>query len=496
MYRMQEALAQTSRRRVLQAAAGIAGTAVFGDLLAACGGSTASTTATINHWDWWVSQAPWLDNEIKLFQAANSSIKIKKTTHSNSYDTLFSLAYKNKTTPDVFMIPQSFKLNEQVAKGWLLPLDKWATSSWRSRFPEGTFYEGNNMINGKLYTAPLTGSASILQLYVNNAVFKQAGLTNSDGSVKIPQTWDDLSNAADAIVKKSNGNVYGFGIGNSSAIFPWWLEVLVRGAGSPGGGAGTFGPLGSMDYRVGKYTYATDRNYADVYNLILDWKNHKYFYPDSMSIGDEAARVLFEQGKFGMTVGGVWNQAEWSQHNFTDYSLVPLVAPSKTLQGYYYHVPGGQFLAISSQTKHPDEAWEWFNWMYSLDTAKRWVQAGEDISVFSQANDPASIKFKPFAQYAATSQVSLVGPNISQRNPKTANVILPAVKPDISDVSTGIYTGQIGDIHAALSDLADRSQQAVDKALAQAQQQGNNVTINDYIFSDWDITKPYTTKPA
>ena len=60
-----------------------------------------------------------------------------------------------------------------------------------------------------------------------------------------------------------------------------------------------------MDSRVGKWTYASDRNYADVIALLLSWKKNGYIYPNSMSISDEQARAYFERGQFGMTIGGV-----------------------------------------------------------------------------------------------------------------------------------------------------------------------------------------------
>ena len=488
-----------NRRRFMQAAATTASAALFADVLAACNvpgtvssSSSSSSTVTINYWDWFVSQAPWVDGEIKLFQQAHPNIKIKKTTQgNNTYANLFSLAAKGNNPPDVFMIAQTPSLNDQVAQNWLLPVDKWANDSWKSKFPAGTFHEGNNVFNGKTYSAPLGGSAPWVQLYVNHQVFKDAGLTNSDGSPMIPKTWDDVTHAAEQIMKKSNGQVYGLGFGNGSFnLIPWWLELFIRGAGVPGGAYG-------MDNRVGKYTYGTDRNYQDWISLFLDWKKRGYFYPNSMSITDEVSRAYFERGKFGMTVGGVWNQPEWTDHKFTEYSLNTLISPQEQPKGYFYKSPGGTFIAISSKTKHPDEAWAWFDWIYSPDAGKRWVALGEDLSAFQQNNDPALVKFKPFAQYVATSSDKYIlnGPDVSVRNPQTSQVIVDAVKPDIGDVLAGLYTGQLKDVHAALSDLQGRMQKAQDDGVSKAKAKGVNVSADDYTFSDWDITQPYTTKP-
>jgi ABC-type glycerol-3-phosphate transport system substrate-binding protein len=488
-----------SRRDFVKTATTTAGAATLGGTLAACGGASgtgsSSSTVTIKYWDWWVSQAPWVDNEIKLFQKAHPNIQIKKTTQSSDkYANLYALAVKSQNAPDVAMVPLNPKTVIQVSQDWFMPVDKWANSAWKARFPEGVLHDGTNTFKGKLYSAPLTGNSAWVQLYINNKVFRDAGLVNGDGSVKIPKTWDDVTQFADTITKKSNGQAYGLGFGNGGGnVFWFWMQVFILGAGCPGGAY-------DLDRRVGKYTYGTDRNYTDFMTLMKEWKTRGYFYPNSMSITDEVARAYFERGKFGMTVGGVWNQAEWTQHNFTDYSLTSLIAPTETPKGYFPATPGssgdGVFVGISSQTKHSDEAWAWFDWLYSIEAGKRFVQMGEDISIFPQNNDPAQIKFKPFAQYVALSKLVLNEPDPNVRNPQTANVELQAVKPDMGDIMAGYYTGQIKDIHAAFLDLQTRMQKAQDDAIKQAQQKGYKVSAADYTFPDWDLTKPYVTKPA
>lgn len=305
----------------------------------------------------------------------------------------------------------------------------------------------------------------------------------------VPKTWDDVTHAAETITQKGGGNVYGLGFGNSAfSLLEWWMTVFILGAGSPGGAYG-------MDNRVGKFTYGTDRNYVDFLNLFKEWKTKGYFYPNSMSISDEVSRAYFSRGKFGMTVGGVWNEPEWTGAKFTDYTLTTLIAPTTQLKGYFQNSPGGTFVTISSQTKHPDEAWAWFDWIYSPDAGKRWVSFGEDISVFPANNDPATVKFNPFAQYVGLSKLSLSAPDVSVRNPQTANVIVQAVKPTMGDVMAGYYTGQTSDIQSALSELASKMQAAQDTAVKQAQSKGFKVSASDYAFPDWDLTKPYITKP-
>lgn len=486
-----------SRRSFLRGAMATAGLAVVGGSLAACGsddgsGGGASSSGSLTYWDWYVSQAAWVDNEIKLFQKENPDLTIEKTTQvTDKYADLFALGERSGTMPDVFMIAKSPTIQEQVQNGWLLALDEWATDEWKARFPEGSFTEGVNVFDGKVYSAPFSGIAPSQQIYVHNGIFEQAGLTNADGSIKLPTTWDDVSRAADAIQTKVGGKTYGLGFGNAEnfAVSSWWMDMFVRGAGSPGGGA-------NQDYRTGTWTYATDRNYADFFELLLEWKQREYIHPNVQGMSDEQARALFERGEFGMTVGGVWNQPQWTENGFTEYSLVTLPSPTGTPQAFYYGPPGGSFVGISADVADPEKAWAWFDWLYSLEAGKRWVEDGQGLSVFPENNDADAIDFEPFAQYVAMSEMAKVGPQPAIRNPEVAKVALNPVVPSADDVGTGIFTGQLGDIPAALSDLADRCQANLDASIKTAQDAGAQVSFDDYVFSDWDPTQTYLTEPA
>jgi ABC-type glycerol-3-phosphate transport system substrate-binding protein len=480
------------RRDLFRAGASVALTAFAGGLTAcsSSGERTVSSTS-VTYWDWYVSQAAWVDNEIKLFEQAHSDSPIKKTTQvTDKYADLFALASRSKTTPDIFMIPKTPTIQEQVAKKWLLPLDKWATSSWQSRFPADQFVEGVNVFDGKVYTAPFAAPAPSLQLYCHKGVFKNAGLTNADGSIQLPRTWDDVTRAAQTITSRSGGKVYGLGFGNAQNFaLAWWIDLFTRGAGSPGG-------TNSMDFRTGAWTYGSDRNYADFLNLLLDWRKRGFVYPNSMSSSDEQARAFFSQGAFGMTVGGVWNQPTWTEAKFTDYSLVTLPSPTGSPKAFFYGPPGGSFVAISAGAMEPDRAWAWFDWLYGKAAGKRWVEQGLGLSVYAENNDPSLVKFAPFAEYVGMANTAMVGPTPTVRNPEVATVTLNAVKPDINDVAAGLYTGQLKDTGAALSELQDRMNQAQSDAVKAAAAKGAKVSMADYVFADWDPTKPYVHKSA
>jgi multiple sugar transport system substrate-binding protein len=60
----------------------------------------------------------------------------------------------------------------------------------------------------------------------------------------------------------------------------------------------------------------------------------------------------------------------------------------------------------------------------------------------------------------------------------------------------GIYTGQIEDWQQALVDLDAHKQAALEAAIQEAREDGVDVSIEDFIFPDWNPMENYVTMPA
>lgn len=482
-----------SRRALFRGAAGVGGLLALG----ACsttkspGAKNAAKAVDVTHWDQLVSQEPWVKKEIELFQTAHPSIAIKRTQQaSGDLEKLLDLAWRGGSAPDIFKVP-SDKLDDYVADGRVLDLSKYATADWQKTFPPYSFVEGINTFGGKIYSSPFEGDAPWVQLYINNKVFKDAGLVEADGNVKIPKTWDEVTLFAEQITKKGNGSVHGIGFGNSAfAIIPWWVELFTAGAGFPGSMPPGF--PGGLDPRTGKFTRTTERAVSDFLTLFLEWKSKGFITPNALSMDDEISRQQFARGKFGMIVGGVWNQPGWSELGFTDYSVTTLITADGQPKSFFYYGPGKYNLAISATAKHPDEAWEWFKWWNGPEAGARYVQELKGgVSIHPEANDPSKVDFAPFAAFVGMTKLSLAGPNPALRNPATGNVVVKKITPDYDSICTGLFTGQIKDMGAALSQLQEQQEKAFNDALAKAAAKGHKATIADYTFTDWDLTKPY-----
>lgn len=363
--------------------------------------------------------------------------------------------------PDTRFLGDAPAINEQVADGWLSPLNDYVDEAWVKAFPPYSFVEGVNMIDGKIYSAPFeANTAPWIFLFINNQVFKDAGLVDDNGDALIPKTWDDVTTYAKQISESSGGKVTGLGFGNGAFnLFSWRWTVFCT-AESP---TAAF----NMDYRTGKYTMSSDPLATEFLELMVSWKNDGLFFPSSMTIDDETARVYFAQGQFGMTVGGVWNQPGWASDGFTDYSITTMIGKTETPKAYFYSSPGGKFWVMNSKPENPDAAAAWLRWLYSPDAGARYAQEfAIGLSVFPEANDPAKIKDQNFANYVAASEGrQIAGPQPGVRNPEVSAVIPDSVTPGAGDIAAGVFTDQIKDIAGALKTLEDAMNAAQTKAI-------------------------------
>ncbi|MGE5557987.1 MAG: ABC transporter substrate-binding protein [Bacillota bacterium] len=452
---------------------------------------------TIAEWDWFFASDKYLTNEIKLFEQKYPYIKVNRTRQVQPrYKVLVDLAKRSDTLPDILALPMDLQL-DWMRNGYLMPLDQWADKKFRSRFPKGSFLNGVNMSGGKIYSFPQTGTDWWCQLYINNKIFKDAGLF-SGGRPRIPKTWTEIIKFSRIIVKKGKGKVYGFGLSYQpehlhADYFYEWAKLA-------GARAGNQEMYMAVDYKVGRYNFTSSpeiEGYLKMFRFLLDLKKEHLLYPNSMSIDDETLRAAFADGKIGMIMGGVWNQAGWqaTHPDFTDYEcvMIPPFDPS----GYkaLLTVPiAKSSYAISSSSKHPEEAWKFLDFLATPESGARFVQAGIGISIFPSANVIANARTRQYGQYLEIgAKYTLSGPSPLARNPELSNVKMKAVMPNHIGVFWGVLSEQIKyeNIPDALKELEDRLNAALKEGMDEAIKKGYKVSMDDLHFPDWDPLKSY-----
>jgi multiple sugar transport system substrate-binding protein len=132
--------------------------------------------------------------------------------------------------------------------------------------------------------------------------------------------------------------------------------------------------------------------------------------------------------------------------------------------------------------------------MASKGYGERYVQNGLDFSVHTEVNTPENVGEGLRAEAYAAATAYLVRPPYPPADNIDAQQVLPEAitsEPDAGDILVGIYTGQIVDWKQALVDLDARKQAALDGAIQEANQQGFQISLEDYIYPAFNPMEDY-----
>jgi len=445
----------------------------------------------ITFWEWYGgAMGDFFEEEAKLFhkQYPWITVEVSHFPDQNVYRETLGLAFQSGDAPDTFL--RRHTLSQLIESGWIQPLDRWITPEWLAKFPTGLFVETKNVWEGRIYSFPTYASSFDRALYIHEGLFRKARLVDADGNVQIPQTWSDLRLMAQRITEAGQGEFYGIGIGTKDARhMSWWFDLASL-AGAPGSY--------EIDYRKGEYTFGTDPAYARTVELLLGMKDDGSVYPYEGTLDDSNLYSFFGQGKFAMFQSGSYSAVNLARDfpDFQDYRVIPLPVPDEGRKGGLMITPGHGTVFMSSQTQHPDEAWLWLDWISSRGFHKRMAASELNFSVYTDLNTPENTPDLHRAQtYEAITAYGVHGPFPPARNPQTALVQPEPVVPDVGDVLIGIYTGQIVDWQQALTDLGTRKQAALETAIQEARDAGADVSLEDFIFADWNPMENYVTQP-
>lgn len=451
---------------------------------------------TITHWDQFVTQTPALEQAIAEFEAQHPNIKIERSIQSEVFD-LLNLAFQSDTAPAVFQVPQDENFDNWVSSGYLTDLTQFPDfedliNSYPD--PETVINEGSRIAyDGAVYSLPIDAQLPWLQMYVNTAMYKEAGLVNEDGTPALPANWEELINNA-RVIKEQLGK-YGYGFGGAdtwSFGWQWWICQF-------SGPAYSFRGFG-WDHQEGQYRAAELPCFQELVNGLLTMRDEGIIPPNAMSLTDEQARAMFADGEIAHFLGGVWIMPGWEQTHpdFTDYTLIPLppVGQDEPSSKFFANI-GGRAWGINANLEGEElaAAWEWFKFIHGQEFGRIWGETGNGLTL-QTPGDPAQYGQTPaMAAYLSMVDLTVVQPDIEFRNPNLLQYQQTLIGPNETDILVGLYTGELTDVQAALADLDQRNTEALELAMQDATNAGYEVTLADFIVEDWDAYEDYTEIP-
>ena len=333
-------------------------------LISACsgGGSSGSggngpVTLTYGIWD--VAQRPAMEQIIKEFHASHPNINIQiQLTPSDSYWTKLQTAVTAGTGPDVFWM-NAYNAKFYAINGALLDLDDQVKSSHLNMDNYVDAIRSAYTVNGKVYGLPK--DANGYALCYNKKLFQQAGLKPPDNS----WTWDDLISAAQKLTNRAKG-VYGFVAPNDDGT-GWYLTVLQSG-----------GQIISAD---GKKSGYDQPGTIKGIQFLADMINKYHVSPTLQQTTDTDPEAMLTSGKVAMRYCGSWEPETLAAvpYGKANLDFAPLPKGPAGNRNFYANGLGN---VIEAKTKHPQQAWQFVQFLGSKRAAQIQAETGTVIPAF------------------------------------------------------------------------------------------------------------------
>lgn len=448
---------------------------------AASGPYIPAEPVTVRIWDWNAGK----DFYPKAFEEFNRTHKNITVDYqfiaSDQFPTAVKASFEARNPPDLFL--GFFEpLAEEIGQGWVQPIADPSDPdlmAWKAKFPEGTFVDGAQVIDGQIYSFPILFEPNTIYLYYNKTLFAKAGITQP------PATWSELRETARRITAAGAGKFYGMVTG-SKDVWPWFMNISYLAATAGGSSSGVAGaPPMPFDYRTATFK-PNDQSVKDAMQLWLDMKADGSVIPGVDGLGDADAHLAFGSGKAAMMFSGIWTPSVLAGVTpDADFGVAAVPVPDGGRKGWDMHNAAWSFVE-SAQTKDRRAVFEVIKFLTSVEHQTEYVKAGVGLAFWPEANSPANITAKGLAEIAQ------IGPASQKQAP-----VLPAVtgkvapkwsEPQFTSVLDGIWLGKLQ--MDALDDLAKRMNAEFDAAIEAARAQGVDVTKETFIVPGWDPANP------
>jgi multiple sugar transport system substrate-binding protein len=415
------------------------------------------------------------------FMEAHPNIKIEYDSLGADLAELLAVGVQTGDAHDILPSNAGFPVTQGVAEGWLAPLDDVIPDfeQWKAAYPENTFFPGINVFDGKTYTCPMFSSKVHRQLlYFNTALLQEAGYDPST----TPLTWDNFRQAASKVTEQGN---YGFiNAGGPGATF---VNTIAEIAGAHGA---------EFNWLTGDYNYTSDQ-YLGAIELIQAMNDDGSFFPGMASMTDTDVRARFPEGRAAMYISGTWNVSIWEQEapEFV-FGVGSAPVPNSGEAFPVSKAPGNaDSYVVYSGSDYKQVAGVLLAFVGSLEGNIALKELSKTLNpvAFSEADQLVETSEVGKKALELNEQQQRFAPHPAVRNQETTRVEMERrpVTPNLNDIVNGIYSGQIDDPKAAMQDLQDRANAELDRAIKAAQDDGAQVSRDDWVFPNWDPTQDY-----
>ncbi|WP_028547503.1 ABC transporter substrate-binding protein [Paenibacillus sp. UNC451MF] len=418
--------------------------------LAACGGGATDTKNSaasgakpgektkITYWTLDRHDADYIKEMIEKFNSTNKdNIEVELVVKADDYAQALDLAFAAAQAPDVFRVKEGSAIQTFYKKGYMAPIDGYLTDEQKKKFPA---MPDQNQFDGKMYSLPNYGST--MRLVYNKDLFDKAGIT------KPPTTLAEMVDTAKKLtaVGKSTG-AYGFALPFKNPAGAWNRSARVIAELSGYGGFG-------YDFKTARYDMS---GFKEITKAFKQMRDDGSTLPGMEALDIDPLRAQFAEGKIGMYLSyssepGVYKSQFPAKINWSS-------APAPTIDGNIKGASGflgGQWLAISKDSKKKDAAWKFISYMYGDDILQPYHEKGYGISmvpsIISKAKKPEINGIEGFLPNKYDG-VWPTPPNVNVQGAKAEDALWR-------------YILEGGDLDKVIADINKRYNDALDKAIS------------------------------
>lgn len=310
-------------------------------------------TLTFALWD--KLQKEGMEQMAAAFEEKNPGIKIKvEMTPWDQYWTKMQAAGTGDTLPDIFwMHPE--EVYKYAEGGKIMDLTERIEESDAvdmSKFPKNVNNDFN--IEGKQYAIPK--DYSTFGLWYNKDIFDEKGVAYPD------ETWDweKLKETAAQLTDTEKG-IYGllaqYNTNDAAYHYIWQNQGDIINEDETKSGFDDPATIEAVEYLV---------DYIE-----------KGYSPTMEDYANTTADQYFESGKAAMHIAGSWMCSEFTNIEGLNCDVAPLAMGKQRA-----NLCGGMAYSISANTKHPEEAWKFMEFLAGEEANLIQCKSGAAISAY------------------------------------------------------------------------------------------------------------------
>ncbi|UFU07811.1 ABC transporter substrate-binding protein [Ruania halotolerans] len=480
-----------SRRTVLGASAAAAIAAALAGCNRSSAGSGSSEGATDSGvLQWWDHFEP-LEGAIQGVFAAwaeDGGAQVERTVYNpNDMGEALQLALGSDQMPDVFSNLTGIPTPALVSRELISPV---ALNAEAQAAMEGLLVEGVSIFEGEVYSVPIFTHRqhSSLTWFVSEEVERAGGDPDA-----MTFSWEEFRRICREITAAGQMSGWVTNIAFDGRLEEHLID-LAQGAGQPL----AFNTSGASspeitDPRTGDYVFHGD-GFVDALEFLQSLIADGVMLPASTSLDAKEARARWAAGEAAVFFDGPWNPGVLSGQ-FADFLPRISVANMPTPDGAGYSARGpatGQFWQ-SATSSHGEAVNELFSLLttpdFALALAQNMDQPPADLSVVAEADvDPSYAR-----AIDIYSQWCRLAPSPLARNSAVGSVIaeMEEIRPTLGEIVQGYLGGDIDDARVALTTYSDGLSAERDRAIETVTADGTEVSIDDWIFSDYQLGTDY-----